>query len=261
MKSAVPYFILALVSMMGLLLLGSVTQKYNVAVVYDSAAYLGAAENILAGKGYTEPFQPGVAITHWPPLFPLSLALISWISGLSVLNAARFLNISLFAGMLFLIGLSLKKWTKSLAAALLGMFFLLCHRDMISLYASAYSEPLFHVLGILGLLLLACYFSDSRKGWALFAGSVCIGLAFGARYMGGWLVITGWLMLLTLGQRGIREKMRSLAIFTVFSCLPIFLFFIRNHFRRGQLTSRSLGFHPPPFEKFLEVISALVISA
>lgn len=65
----------------------------NLGVSPDSTAYIEAAENIANGKGY---IANGKHVTHWPPGYSIFLGFSSKMTGISVLNVGKYLQIVFF---------------------------------------------------------------------------------------------------------------------------------------------------------------------
>ncbi|OUC07239.1 hypothetical protein RY27_16060, partial [Litorilinea aerophila] len=65
----------------------------------DSAAYIGVARNLLAGRGLGVPFgqTADVPLTHFPPLYSLALALVGGLSGTDPWLSGRWLQAALLA--------------------------------------------------------------------------------------------------------------------------------------------------------------------
>lgn len=165
----------------------------------DSATYIGAARNFLAGQGLTLPFRATtpIVLPHFPPFYALLLALPGTL-GVDLLEAARWVNALLFGGTVALVGLMLYRSTAGSAwAVLLGAWLVLTSETMLSIHAMALSEALFIFLGNLGLALLAAYLETDRARYFVAAG-VAVALAFFTRYAGGSLVLAAVLALVLL---------------------------------------------------------------
>ena len=69
---------LALLSLVGLGFILMVTHKYGAGVSSDAARNLATAESLLQGKGFVD--MLGGPFVLWPPLYPLLLAGLSWLT-------------------------------------------------------------------------------------------------------------------------------------------------------------------------------------
>jgi len=154
----------------------------------DAVFYVGTARNWLDGRGLTPP--PGLPpLEHFPPLFTLALAALGRV-GLDPLDGARLVNVVAFAGTVLLVGLVVRSRTGSVAAASAASVLAAAAVDLLTYSASALSEPLFILLAIAGLVVLAVYLD--RPSPALLAGAAAlIAAAFLTRYVGVALVVAG----------------------------------------------------------------------
>jgi len=83
------YYLIALsLAAGGLVLLA--TSLYGAGVSADAAKNLSTAESLLAGRGFFD--HSGGPLVYWPPLYPLVLAGISWLTGWDVFVYLPLLN-------------------------------------------------------------------------------------------------------------------------------------------------------------------------
>jgi 4-amino-4-deoxy-L-arabinose transferase-like glycosyltransferase len=227
----------------------------------DSAHYLDCAANLARGRGYSTslhdyynplPLETYVREVrefgaprarpeiHYPPFFSFCLSL-ALRAGLPPLEAARYLMLILLGANIFLVGLTVWKLTpRSIPASLAAALIALGAESVLVVHTAALSEPLFIFLALSGFLFLSA-FLRRNNALQLLGGSVLIGLAFLTRITGGALVAAGALGLLIAGRRPLKKRLRNAAVFTVLSCVPAALYFIRNLSATGMLTSRHLG--------------------
>src|SRR5271157_2085037 len=136
---------LTLLSLVGLGFVLMVTHKYGAGVSSDAARNLATAESLLQGKGFVD--MLGAPFVLWPPLYPLLLAALSWLTKWSAFQAGWILNVILYPLNLWLCGwlfyLVFKE--KSLYAIIAGSA-LLFSRSTLRIYANNASEPLFVTL-------------------------------------------------------------------------------------------------------------------
>ena len=119
----------------------------------DAVFYVGTARNWLDGRGLTPP--PGLPpLEHFPPLFTLLLAALGKL-GLDPLDGARVVNVVALAGTVLLVGLVVRSRTGSLVAALAASVLTAAATDLLTYSASALTEPLFILLAVAGLVVLA----------------------------------------------------------------------------------------------------------
>jgi hypothetical protein len=221
------------------------TTAWGIGLSPDSTQYIGAARNLLNGKGLsiTSPSRDMIPMTHYPPLYPTMIALTG-IFSIDPLTGARWLNVLLFGTNIMLVGLVIYKYTfKSIWPALFGSLFVLSSFDMIYIHSMAWSEPLFITFCILGLLTLGKYI-DNPRPILLVTSSVVISMGFLARYVGISLISAGTAGILLLNEEKYYKRIINSFTFFVISCFPMALWFIRNLYVGGTMTNRKMAFHP-----------------
>jgi hypothetical protein len=171
----------------------------------DAVFYVGTARNWLGGQGFTPP--PGVPpLAHFPPLFSVVLAAF----GGDPLSTARVVNAVCLAGIVVLVGVVVRSRTGSVVAAVLAAAAV----DLLALSASALSEPLFILLALAGLAVLAAHLERPRP--ALLAGAaVLVGAALLTRYVGVALVVAG------VAGLAWRRRWWDAAVFGAVSMAPV----------------------------------------
>lgn len=219
--------------------------RWGVGASPDSAVYIGAAQNLLSGRGLTVPFggQLDDPLTHFPPLYPILLAgLGQWAGG--PVAAARWLVAALFGANVLLAAVMVANTRPTAGwAPLAGAGLLLVAPTMVSLHSMAWSEPLFLLLGFSGLLLLAVY--QERGRWpALLAAGALLGLATVTRYAGVAFVAAGVLALLVLPGRPRRARLAGALALGAVGLAPLLAWSARNLALAGSATSREIAFHP-----------------
>ena len=140
------------------------TWNWGVGVSHDSIFYISAAENFLEGNGISRIGGGNVAkpLTHFPPLYPLSLSSLGYFIGLR--EAADWSAAVLFGINAVLIAVIIYVGTKSLWAGLSGGLLGVISPLLLNIHFEAMSEPLYLASTLTSLLLLACYLSH-RKNW------------------------------------------------------------------------------------------------
>ncbi|MEK6590907.1 MAG: hypothetical protein AABZ11_09545 [Nitrospinota bacterium] len=238
------YIILPLsaLSIIGIIVLLFSTRS-GIGISPDSATYIGVSRNVLTGKGLILPFgSEATPMTHYPPLFPVVLAILGF-SGGDPLNIARWFNALLFGANITLVGLAINKYTHSLCLSISGSFLMLTSVDMLGIHSMAWTEPLFIFLGVLGLLLLDTYTED-QKPLFIIISSLAIALGFLTRYIGIVLVTTGIGGIFFLCKKTYYRKFIDIVILTSISSLPIIVWVIRNLYVSGTMANRKFFFHP-----------------
>jgi hypothetical protein len=231
------------ISGIGLLLLAT---PHGNGVSADSMQYISAAEYLSQGDGlrahwWDEGAQP---LTHFPPGFPLALALLGRL-GLSALDAARTLNIVALVATVFLtFGLTRKATGGSAFAGIAGAGVMVFARDILEAHAMVWSEPLFLAM-VLGTVYLTVVAIETGKRAPLVTAAILAGLAGLARYAVPPLIVTCALALLFFGVGQWRHRLARATMFGVIAALPLAAVIAFNSTRAVAATNRELAFHPP----------------
>lgn len=110
--------------------------RLGIGLSFDPVVYLTVAGNLLKGRGLT---QAGQTLSHFPPLYPLLLALSGGLAGDLDLGA-RLLNALLWGANTFVSGLIVRRLTAGrLWPALLAALLMALSPAMFEIHASALS--------------------------------------------------------------------------------------------------------------------------
>ncbi len=238
-------FLLVLALLAGATIL--VGTRWGIGASPDSVFYLGAARNLLAGKGYSLPSVEGgnSPLTHLPPLYASLLAVLTK-AGLDIGLAARGLNAALFGVGIWLAGGLINRWSPTMARwlPLAGGFWLFTAPHLLEIHLMAWSEPLFLFIGTVGLVILGRHLEHPQPG-LLLASAALIGLALLTRYAGAALIATGIFGLLLLSVQPLSRRLQDSILFGIVSLAPFGLWLLRNMILAGTATGRQIVFHPP----------------
>lgn len=222
-----------------------VNTPFGIGVGYDSLYYINAAEGLRSGDGLVKVGSGGETkpLNHFPPLYPMSLALVSSLAGDSPIEAARWLGAGLFAANIALVG-ALTRWTTgSWLAAIFASAFALISPNLLDVHLDAMSEPLFFTFLLLFWWMLSVYFAKMSVLWSL-AAALVAGLATLTRYIGGSLLITGALAILLWQEEELRRRVKSAFFFLLVGALVVGPWVLRNALLSGSATNRMIVFHP-----------------
>lgn len=216
--------------------------RWGAGLMDDSFVYITSARNLIAGKGLAWPQGDGslAPMTHYPPLFPLTLAALSVI-GLEATAAARLVNTLAFGANIIIIAWLTYRFTANRALALLAALLCLFSDVLIEVHVWALSEPLFILFSLTYLLSFIRYFQTQRAAW-LITGAIAAGLALLTRYIGVSLIAAGAAMLVFLPVAP-KRRWKDLLLFIAISLLPIALWALRNWFLIGGATDRAAQQH------------------
>ena len=201
----------------------------------DSLGYISGAESLLRGEGYNHvtPLGEIKPTVQWPPLFSLMLTPFGAM-GMSLFEAARWLNALLFGINILLVGYIVYAKT-SFWPSIFASLIVLTSGDLIHIHAMAHSEALYFFLGLSGLYYLDKYLQNSRK-YPLIISALIIGAATLTRFIGITLIATLCLSVLILGTRGLRQRIVDCFIGGLISSVPLLLWVTRNRVEGGHVS-------------------------
>lgn len=237
----------ALAAVVVLSILGAVAflvlSPHGVHATPDSFTYLGAADRLARGDGWTYPFGDiGAPVTLFPPLYPAVLALpelfrtdsFTWVT---------WQNAVLLAGFSVVVGATVANVTRgSLGAAAIAVVLTQLGTPTIITYARIWSESLFLPLVVGIIACLDRFFAGRRLVW-LVGAAVLTSLAMLTRYAGLSIFVTACILLALWPRRGVLDRARTLALY-VGIALPLSgAWLIRNQLHSGTLTGDNKLIH------------------
>lgn len=186
----------------------------------DSVEYFEAARNMAEGRGLVLERASGalVPLSLRPPLYPILLAGFYWFD-IDLLVGARFLAVPFLLLFLMVIGLSIRKLTGELSAAVVSLVLIVSSPATIHAFAGAMSEAPFLVLSILSIFL-ALFYLDSSAYRLLTTSALLAGLSLVARYSGVAVVASSLVVCLS-DAHGPREKLKRAGAFSLIGIVPI----------------------------------------
>ncbi len=235
----------AVVAAIALAIIGVLTAtRWGIGASPDSVVYLGVARNLLTGRGLTIPFGDvaDLPLTRFPPLYPALLAFAGSLAG-DPLSVARWLHAGLFGANALLIAHLVTQARGGLTGATVaaaGLFVL--SPSMVLLHSMAWSEPVFLLLSLLCLALLARFVRTQDGRWVVAAG-IFAGLACLTRYVGVSLLGAGFLSVLIWGGGDRRRRVRMALLFLGLGAAPLGLWFLRNLAIAGTAADRAVVPH------------------
>ena len=186
----------------------------------DSTTYIVSARSLLQGEGLGVAAHPGSVerLTHHPPLYPLVLSAIG-LTGIELLDAARWLNVVLFGGIIFATGAFTYRLLRSSWLAISLSALLIIIPPLVDIFSGAMSEPLFLVFSLVGTFLLLI-FLESQQHHTLILAALAAGLAFLTRYSGVFALASGLIVLLLLSRSPWKKRVQDLTLFGLVSIAP-----------------------------------------
>jgi len=204
----------------------------------DSISYIEGARTILKDGNLS-----GLG-SHWPPLYFLLIAFWSVVLH-DPLVAAKWLQITTMGINIFLIAYILYKNTgKSLVTSLVGTLLFVTSPTVLFIHAMAWTEALFCLFALLGFYFLAEYLQRQERISFFIASASFLGAAFVTRYAGVALIATAVISLFFWEQKRVLPRLAKSFVFGLISCIPMFVWMVRNILIDNGATDRNFIFHP-----------------
>lgn len=224
---------------------------------------------VQASKGLAEHGDFMVLPSHWPPLYPVLLAVSHALVGESVLGS-RLLHALLFALNSILLVLLFSDPEKKKILFLIFPFLIVLQPDFLAVHLYLWSEPIFIVLVLTNLLILKKIASQEEVSSKYFLFLALIaGLATMARYAGLFLVLVNIISILIFVRLPDSRNSHSWAYFpehwnlpdwissdavrkiwvsfvvSLLSLFPMVLWSLFNVLRKSKAANRDIVWHMP----------------
>jgi 4-amino-4-deoxy-L-arabinose transferase-like glycosyltransferase len=251
------YLILSLIALGGGVVMW-INMPWGIGVGYDSVFYLSAADNFINGFGLSrfDGYQNIIPLTHYPPGYPLLLALVSSLAQIPTHIAARWISVILFSINIFLLGWLVYRFTLSETVSWLVAVTAAVSPLLINVHLMAMTEPLYITLMTLSLFTLHRHIDKNGLVALIFAGIVAA-LSCITRYVGVTLIVTGCILALFWGGPSFWQRVKNTFLFGVIGLTPLLIWYWRNFQVAGTMSNRSMIFHPPSLQKIKSGISTI----
>lgn len=217
-----------------------VMSKHQIGLTPDSISYSSVAKNISQGHGVV--YDSGEVLTHWPPLYPMMLSIVSDSFQVEVLTAGKILNIGLIGLLVLLFNLIISQlrfnnsWGVVLNLVLLFSPSLLYYKILLS-------EGLFMSLLLAQVYILIIFFKLKRLDLLIFLGCLSA-LMLLTRFAGAGFIL-GFGLLIILNTEGrFSRKLKHLFLYglPIILLVSIWLMYVMS-FPEGSPTNRSFAMH------------------
>ncbi|MFQ3580614.1 MAG: hypothetical protein SNJ49_01770 [Chloracidobacterium sp.] len=202
-----------------------VLTRHGIGLSPDSVGYLAVSQHLVEGHGLVS--YQGDPFVVQPPLYPLCIAGLGYLSNLSLPSSALALNVALFGLIILLSGKLTFLATGSLKFSIFICFSIIFGIPIFWISLFAWSELLF-------ILFLLCNFTEfhklisKNKNVYIFSCLVFANLAFLTRYVGFLLIVSNLLILFIL----FIKKGKNFFVLLYFAVLSISIpsiFVLRNY--------------------------------
>ena len=233
------------------LLAGLLVTQSGAGISPDSTAYIRAGENLYLGHGIYNGYSPNLwPLTHWPPFYPILIALFMHIN-LTAEDAARIIPILFFALSMFPI-FYLGRLIDGNFTAYIGCIICLIFTPLLKITSFAWTEMIYISLSLISILGLVI-FSHNKNKVCLYISGAFVSFAILTRYIGITLLFVG-IIIIILNNKSIKICLYDILIYSSISLIPIFIWLYRNIL----LTGLPFGGRAPSSTGILQNIDLLM---
>ncbi|MEI6086091.1 MAG: hypothetical protein WCR66_00785 [Bacteroidota bacterium] len=221
-------------SVVGCIVIYYLTRFGGIGISPDSVAYSTAAIN-LKEKGALIDFN-GLALVDFPAGYPIFLSLPYYLTGVSPILLAPFINAFLYAGVILMSSCIMQSFQGVHRWYRIAILILLASSPCLwEVYGMIWSETLFLFLVLLFMLAWKKY-SNHKTIFSLILFALVAAYAFVTRFAGITLIATGIALILFDGSLLIIKKLKHLALFFLTGISLVLINLIRNHYTSGTLS-------------------------
>lgn len=228
--------------------------------IWDSVVYIGTARSLAQGSGfYVQGWLPRLPLTHWPPLYPVLLAVPAHF-GIDPTVSAKWIDGFFLSCSIFLVGLI--TWANCGRSYVLGILAALAiafSPDIIEIHSQVLSEAPFIAFVLAGIALLLAYADSGRKKY-LIGLALALSAAMLTRYAGVFFLIAVYLVI-AVNWRNLKERSISVlgsAVALAAAAAPLGIWILRNRQLNGSpVGQRKFAFHPPGRDQLVNLCSTV----
>lgn len=214
--------------------------RFGLGVTPDGVDYVSAARGLLAGKGFLNQWH-GI-YRHWPPLYPIVLAVLRLVSR-DLLDVARIFQVVGYGLLVAMAAGVLWQDLRRRFVAVLGALLVVVCLPVIGMSAKLASEPLYILLSVAVVYLYPRARARDVDRDLLWI-AVPAGLAAIQRYVGVAIIAAVCLyLLLEIDSGTLRRRFRRAVRFGAMASAPFFVWIVRNIIAAGTLTGRRPSSH------------------
>ena len=227
--------------------------KHGIGVSSDSVQYMSAAENLARGDGLLVYDGSGgfKMLSTWPPLLPFVLSLFELLN-IGIEAGARWLNASLFAVNVVLLGLLARRASGSKLSGILVAILAASASAMLQVHASLWAEALFITLFLLGLVCLQKYLAGGTQ-WYLPGTGLMFGVAVLCRFAGVAFLPAAVIAIIFGAKRGWGQRLYAAGMVGIISILPMACW-VAYSASQGASGGKSLAFYGITSAKLIAMV-------
>ncbi len=216
----------------------------------DPVQYISVARSLDRGQGLTYYEGNGKLTPDFihPPLYSLVLSLFG-LFGANLVAASRWLNVCAFSASIFIAGWIFYRYSRVPALGIIASALMCAFPNMLIMFASSYSEPLFVLTILAGGLCLLAYLQREKLS-LLIISALVVGMIPGTRYAGIAMVAAAGLTVLLFVSGKTWLRLKKAVLFTLIAGFPVLIWLVWVYFS----SSHSVGGRIPGAQ--LEGLSA-----
>jgi len=207
----------------------------------DPVAYISTARSLANGQGlgYFEAGADFKPFTIQPPFYSMVLSVLGLFK-INLVAGARWLNIFAFVASIFIAGLIFFRFCRAPALGIIASALMCVFPYMVVMFSSAYSEPLFILLFLLGGFCLLTYLQHEKLS-ILLISALLVGMTPLTRYAGIAMVVAGCLSVLLFSSGKTWSHVKKAVLFVFVASLPILIWLVWVYFSTAHtIGGRSL---------------------
>lgn len=216
---------------------------YQLGITPDSVKYIETAQKILMGRD----FPRCLLHNHWPPIYPLLLSLMSYISGINIIDVSIYLNMGLLLILWFL-------YAKILFALefhtiiILVLPILLFVSVPMTISLKLWSELPF-VLVLMSMIYSFVQWHKTEQYQMLVIAGLWSILLILTRYAGAGFIGSFSVMILWSKKVNYVRRVSALVGYLSPIAMGIIIWFLVIKMNNGSLSDRDFEFHPIGVDK------------
>ena len=198
---------------------GFATSIYGAGVGTDGALQISTADSLLRGEGLRD--YNATLFVRWPPLYPVTIAALSWSTGIDTLTVGWYLNLFSFGLVVWLGGaLLLECFRDKPVWPFLGSLVIATSTSLLSISVNIGTDILFTAL-VLAFLLAASRYLVSKSVWSIAAMGLLASLTALMRIPGVTLIGTGAILILYSNRSAIGRGFLKALLFSIITVIPV----------------------------------------
>lgn len=246
--------------LVGLAFIAALLLKYDMAwgpwAFSDSAAYISAARNLVAGQGLSVSTAQGgfEPLTLHQPLYPLIMSFFL-LFDIHPFTTSLVIDITSFSLSVLIFGSGIYHFSHSKLLAIYCSLLFVFSPNLITNYDGAMSEPLY-LFFTLSTFFCVLLYIENQKRMLLLLAAILAGLSILTRFIGVANVLFGAIVIFFFLPDPPKISLRKSISFSVFAFLPTVFWILLGIISRNP-SSRLLQLPPDLFKNFQSFIQLL----